>query len=316
MELTNAFLIQTLNTVKNNIAVVNAEFCIVYTNQAWDTFGIENGVDVNFSWTGENYFKPCQESALDGDEFGLAAVKGIEMLQQGIISDFQLEYPCHSATEDRWFIMEIDKFTLDAQTFFVISHQNITHRVKLEQEAIKLSKIDGLTGIANRRAFDDFIELEWYQCMRNQFPISMLLLDVDNFKSINDEFGHEVGDACLKAISTILNQYTSRATDMCGRFGGDEFVIVWGQLPYQRAMKLANKIIKKATETVIIDEHTNKECRFFVSIGVCSTTPLDENLKGFVIATDKLMYKAKCTGKNKIIGSLLNSVETAEVRVI
>ncbi len=309
MELTKAFLIQTLNTVKNNIAVVDEHFRIVYTNKAWISFGVENGCDPDFNWIGVSYFKPCQTSALDGDEFGMVALEGIEQLKQGLISEFQLEYPCHSATEDRWFIMEVDKFVLDEKVYFVISHQNITKRVLLEQEATRLSKVDGLTGIANRRAFDDFIDLEWHQCMRNQFPLSLLLLDIDNFKPVNDTLGHQVGDACLKAVANTLEQYTGRASDICARYGGDEFVIVWSNVTFQQAKKTADILLAKVNNIAVIDETGQQHGQLSASIGLSTTIPKGSNLIDFVIFTDRLMYKAKRNDKNKVVAKKFSRVK-------
>lgn len=315
MELTQSFLIQTLNTVKNNIAVVDDNFHIVYTNKAWDSFAVENGCSPDFNWVGTSYFKPCQTSALDGDEFGIAALEGIEQLRKGEISEFQLEYPCHSPSEDRWFIMEIDKFILAENTFFVISHQNITKRVTLEQEAMRLSKVDGLTGIANRRAFDDFIELEWHQCMRNQFPLSLMLVDIDNFKSINDTLGHQVGDACLKAVSRVLEQYTGRASDISARYGGDEFMVVWGHVTFDQSEVLSSAILNKINQIEIINSQGQLHGHVSASIGLCSTIPSGGDLEHFITTVDRLMYQAKQSGKNKVISKLLKPQQQYSTRV-
>ncbi|WP_428479995.1 GGDEF domain-containing protein, partial [Photobacterium japonica] len=196
MEVTIELLTKTMNTVKNNIAVTNDAFQIQFTNAAWDQFGVLNGVPPDFNWVGVNYYLPCQTSAQHGDEFSQLAIDGLEKLRQGELDEFKLEYPCHSQHEERWFLLEITTFDMDKARYYVISHMDITHRVELEREALRLSKLDGLTHISNRRAFDDFIESEWRRCRRNTFPLSLLLIDVDDFKFINDTYGHQAGDAC------------------------------------------------------------------------------------------------------------------------
>lgn len=306
MEVTESFLIKTLDTVKNNITVVDESFLIVYTNRAWNEFAWQNGCPKDVNWIGQCYFTPCQTSADDGDEFAVMALDGINRLQRGEIKAFQMEYPCHGTTEDRWFIMQIDKFYLGQSIYYVISHQNITERVQLEQEAQRLSKIDGLTAIANRRAFDQFIELEWYQCMRNKLPMSLMLIDIDEFKSINDTLGHASGDVCLKDLAKLLSKYTARASDICARYGGDEFVVVWGNVNYQQASKLAQVVLQALNEISIKNEHGRIKGQLSTSIGLCTTVPGLVSLKQFIAHTDKLMYEAKATGKNRIVSEPLN----------
>lgn len=305
MEVTKAFLTATLDTVKNNIAVVDSEFNIVFTNKAWNDFGKENGCISIQDWDGVNYFTPCLHSALDGDEFCIKAVKLFDKLRNGKINEFQLEYPCHSPNEDRWFNMEVTLLVLQKQKYYVISHQNITARVALEQKAIELSQIDGLTGISNRRAFDDFIELEWHHCLRNNFPLSLAMIDIDNFKQINDQYGHLTGDACLKDIANVLTKYTNRASDKCARYGGDEFVVVWGQSKHDEVLKLANEILQGMNKLDVKTQKGNKQGEISISIGLCTALPTSISLSKFIAATDSLMYQAKNSGKNTIIEKLL-----------
>lgn len=307
MEITKAFLIETLNTVKNNITVVDSDFNIVFTNKAWNDFGKDNGCLSSLNWQGINYYTPCLLSALDGDEFCIKAVKQFDMLKNGLISEFQLEYPCHSPSEDRWFNMEVTPLLLNNQKFYVISHQNITTRVALEQQAIELSQIDGLTSISNRRAFNDFIDLEWHHCLRNKFQLSFAMIDVDNFKQINDQYGHQVGDACLQDIAAILTEVTNRASDKCARYGGDEFVVVWGQSEHHKALKLSNEILNKINKLNLTGLDDKILGKVSTSIGLCTATPNMISLKDFIDTADKLMYSAKKTGKNTIIDKLITS---------
>lgn len=300
MDVSQAFLLQTLNTVKNNIAVVDENFVIIYTNLAWDNFGKQNGCPDDFSWVGVNYLTPCNASADDGDEFGVTAIAGINQLLAGSISEFKMEYPCHGPTEDRWFQMEISRFSLGDCCYYVISHQNITHRVKLEQEAVQLSKKDGLTGIANRRAFDHFVKFEWEQCHHNRLSFSMMFIDIDDFKQINDNLGHQAGDHCLVQIAQVLNRYTGRATDISARYGGDEFVVAWGNVDFDKAKQFARKVLHDIN-LINLSEKVNQPPSFAsVSIGLATVVPRDMSLSRFIAVTDKLMYQSKVSGKNQI----------------
>lgn len=315
MEITRAFLINTLNTVKNNIAVTDSDFNIVFTNKSWDEFGKKNGCSASFDWLGVNYFSPCLTSALDGDEFCVNAVKQFDHLKNGRISEFQLEYPCHSPSEDRWFHMEVTQLSLGQATYYVISHQDITARVQLEQKALELSQLDGLTSISNRRAFDDFLNLEWHHCLRNKFPVSFAMIDVDDFKQINDQYGHQVGDECLKSIAQVITQFANRASDKCARYGGDEFVIVWGQCEQDKALKMVNEILVRISELNIMTLTGKVKGKVSTSIGLCTALPNVINLQEFLACADQLMYNAKESGKSTIRHKVINSIQPKGVIV-
>jgi predicted signal transduction protein with EAL and GGDEF domain len=124
-----------------------------------------------------------------GETFAGDAATGIRKVIEGDQNFFYLEYPCHSNTEKRWFMMRVTPLELGGQQSFVISHKNITERKLAEIEAMNLSRIDWLTGIANRRSFDEHLESEWKRCERLRLPLSLILLDIDYFKLFNDTLG-------------------------------------------------------------------------------------------------------------------------------
>ena len=303
MEVTIELLTKTINTVKNNIAVTNDAFQIQFTNAAWDQFGILNGVPPEFNWVGVNYYLPCQTSAQYGDEFSQMAIDGLEKLRRGELNEFQLEYPCHSQNEERWFLLEVTTFDMNKARYYVISHMDITHRVKLEMEALRLSKLDGLTHISNRRAFDAFIESEWRRCRRNTFPLSLLLIDVDDFKFINDTYGHQAGDACLLQIAQILQRYTARASDMCARFGGDEFIVAWSHISPEQAVSLSQSILHDINRITVGDNECGYHDTVSVSLGLSSTIPDCDNHRTLLSQADTCMYQAKEAGKNTLVSN-------------
>ncbi|MCL2914198.1 sensor domain-containing diguanylate cyclase [Shewanella corallii] len=301
MDISIGFLKQIIDTVNNNIAVTDRLFNIVFVNQAWVKFGVENGVSPQFSWIGESYFSPCLASTREGDEYGSLAVAGFRQLQCGELDHFQLEYPCHSPAEDRWFLVEVTRFVLSGETFFVISHMNITQRVKLEQDAFAQANKDGLTEIGNRKAFNDFMNAEVRRCHRYCTPMSVMILDVDNFKAINDSFGHQAGDDCLKGVARILSEYTERASDICARYGGDEFVVAWSYVCHDQAEELANKILQQVNQLGTQGKADKRYGPVSASIGMITTVPDCDNWQRLLSKADSLMYQAKHRGKNRVM---------------
>ncbi|MCV6622863.1 MAG: GGDEF domain-containing protein [Cellvibrionaceae bacterium] len=298
--LSNGFLMQVLNTLGNNIAVLDEHFNIVLVNDSWRNFGFENGQALDFEWLGINYRKACINAAEDGDEFSTLVLKGLDDILSGKIDQFNMDYPCHSASEDRWFNMQIESFCMDADKYFVITHKNITQRVKLEQEARTLAKQDPLTKISNRRAFDDFLSMQWRQCKRDCKPLSLLAIDLDDFKLINDRCGHQFGDTCLQQTAKVLRKYTGRASDLCARYGGEEFIIAWGNMGHTDSLRLARHVLRDLNRIKIVNRDDKLIGRLTASIGLYTAMPGVQLTEQAINSADDLMYKAKALGKNSI----------------
>ena len=148
------FLRLILDSVTEHIVVINECGDIQYTNKSWCDFGNDNSCTVGNNWYHINYLGECEKSVTSGDNLAKKAACGIKKVIEGREPVFYLEYPCHSATESRWFMMRVTPFKLDSNSFFVIFHHNITERVLAEEQANKLAKLDGLTKIPNRRTLD------------------------------------------------------------------------------------------------------------------------------------------------------------------
>jgi diguanylate cyclase (GGDEF)-like protein len=180
-------------------------------------------------------------------------------------------------------------------------------RVKMHLEAkiqkdilLELANIDGLTGLANRRQFDQFLETEWQRNVRSSSGMSIIMLDVDHFKKYNDTLGHGAGDCCLKEIAIILKKSLHRCTDLVARYGGEEFAIVLTQVERGDAKYVADRILENMNKAGIIhpDSPTNKFVT--LSLGCASIFPS----KGvtpipLLEAADKMLYKAKSSGRNR-----------------
>ena len=299
MEINKAFLLSILNTVHDHITVVDSEFVIVYTNKSWVDYGVQNGVE-HQRWEGINYLTICENSANRGDTHSAHVVEKIRALLAGEINDYYMEYPCNSDSQSKWFSMQIQRFTLDSDTFYVISHKDITQRVEAEFEARRLATTDELTQIANRRTFQNFAKAEFQRCKRHQYPLSLAMIDLDDFKLINDTYGHQVGDKCLKKTAELLTKYTSRPSDLCARYGGEEFIIIWGELPCNEALMLLEKFLMAFNQIAIEDEHGNCVGYLRASIGLSTIVPENQSVDCLIANADRLLYQAKGSGKNQI----------------
>ena len=171
----------------------------------------------------------------------------------------------------------------------------------------RLTLIDGLTGIANRRHFDEFLEKEWHRNMRDNKPVSLIMGDVDFFKNYNDRYGHQAGDDCLKQIAAILNNIAKRPGDLAARYGGEEFAVILSGTDLKQAGALAENTNKKLKETRI--PHSDSQAADYVtlSLGVASIIPRHGTKPYDLIkAADKGLYKAKNSGRNQVILSIMS----------
>ncbi len=162
-----------------------------------------------------------------------------------------------------------------------------------------ISMKDGLTGIANRRRLDEYLNQEWKRAQRQKQTISMLMLDIDHFKLYNDNYGHSQGDECLKQIASILEKSLSRPGDLAARFGGEEFACVLPETDLKGAKQIAARIHEQLQTEAIVHEYSPIASRITLSIGIATATPeLDASLDEFVRKSDEMLYEAKRSGRN------------------
>jgi len=174
--------------------------------------------------------------------------------------------------------------------------------VQLNQKLAQLSISDGLTGISNRRYFDDILELEWQRSARSQLPLALIMLDIDYFKLYNDSYGHLAGDECLKQVANVLKTTIKRAYDLAARYGGEEFTIILPDTDINGAFTVAEKIRKNIEKLAINHEPSLISCVVTVSLGVVAMIPdISYKPESLIAAADKALYQAKQTGRNKTI---------------
>jgi diguanylate cyclase (GGDEF)-like protein len=164
----------------------------------------------------------------------------------------------------------------------------------------ELARLDGLTGLANRRCFDETLTLEWRRATREGKPLSLLMIDVDHFKAFNDSLGHQCGDDCLKRIGAALQSRARRAADLVARYGGEEFVILLPGTPALHAIAIAERV-RSTIEAAAIAHPTSIHGCVTVSIGVATRHPeLNSKAADLLATADRLLYRAKNNGRNQV----------------
>jgi diguanylate cyclase (GGDEF)-like protein/PAS domain S-box-containing protein len=191
----------------------------------------------------------------------------------------------------------------------ILVMRDVTERKQLEEQLAVLALQDGLTGLANRRAFDQTLDREWERTLRTGGEMALLLLDIDCFKQFNDLYGHQAGDDCLRTVASCIRECAVGPTDMACRYGGEEIVVILGNTSLDTAMAIAEKM--RTAVAALEIPHQGNACadRITVSIGVAAAIARSGGSarmpEGLVQAADHALYKAKANGRNTVEQSIL-----------
>lgn len=292
-----------LNSVAAEIAVLDHEGVILEVNEAWrrnETDGVRTsghnrpGMDV-----GSNFLVACQGMEADattGD--GMSAQDGIRAVLAGRIARFFLEYACHSPLQQRWFSMSVTPLDGEARQAAVVSLEDITERIQMAHQVREMAFYDPLTSLPNRRLALERLAQQVVRARRAKTRLALLFIDLDNFKSINDELGHEVGDWLLQAVARRI-QACLRASDTAARMGGDEFVVL---LPDQQNSEAAVVVAEKICHALAQEFVTEQGMVLSISssIGVALYPDHGATEKDLLRLGDEAMYQAKKSGRNAV----------------
>lgn len=288
---------QILDSIDAGIAFVDVDRCYQFVNRFYEH---------RFNRRREEMLSQSVEDVIGSEAY--ATVKTyIDRVLQGIPQSF-----------------EFDMTYLSGQSVYLSSHLtpaynphqqiigyylfvfDITERHQLEQslqaanaELEQLATLDGLTHVANRRKFDDYLEQEWRRAIRSQQPLSLIMFDIDFFKRYNDCYGHQIGDWCLIQVAQAVKAIVHRSTDLVARYGGEEFAVVLPNTHVDSAERIAEQIQQAIADLAI--PHACSEIASIVSIslGVASQIPIGPGTSQQLIAmADRALYLAKQRGRN------------------
>ena len=183
------------------------------------------------------------------------------------------------------------------------------------QRLSTIATIDFLTQVANRRRFEEYLDIEWRRMTRSQQPLSLILVDVDFFKSYNDTYGHPMGDCCLTKIARVIKDVVQRPADLVARYGGEEFAVILSNTDTLGASHIAEKICFAVRKLAIPHENSQVSSYVTVSTGLATVIPIfNSSFQKIIVAADKALYQAKAGGHDRVCSQ--EQTENLEVKRI
>ncbi len=208
--------------------------------------------------------------------------------------------------------LRLSRFEVEDKLFYTSIVRDITERKKAEQaleqanqKLLQLTLEDQLTGIANRRCFDETLSKEFLRSRRDKTPISLILCDIDYFKIYNDQNGHIKGDQCLQQVASIIAEAVRRPADVACRYGGEEFAVILPQTDLPGAAFLAEQIRKAVWGKQIEHTGSNIEGRVTLSLGVAVKDEAIHSVEQLIQVADQALYQAKEAGRNQVKSAAL-----------
>lgn len=193
---------------------------------------------------------------------------------------------------------------LQRDAAYLALHESQLQLIAINAELKRLTHVDGLTGLSNRRYCDEYLDQEWRRAAREQLPLAVLMVDVDAFKRYNDHYGHLAGDETLKAVAHALQAGCERPSDLAARFGGEEFIVILPGCPVTDAVAMGNKLCRAVAGLAISHVASPAAPHVTVSIGAAATLPQPGSSPlSLIQRADQALYQAKEGGRNQVVGS-------------
>lgn len=288
-------------SLPEHIAIVDDRGVICSVNTAWTRYAAANGYRAGNDWAGQNYREICEINAQSGDPDARSVLEGLISVVERKFDLFQHTYPCHSANEEAWYKVKIFPLHSERRRLFVVAHHDTTDEILYAKSLENAANTDSLTGLANRRCYQYFLDAEWRRGLRAGTPISMLVLDIDHFKMFNDTYGHVAGDSCLQSVAAVLKAVARRPSDLAARYGGEEFVVVLGGMFADYASGLAESI-RCDIEALSIPASGARVAEVLTaSVGVATLVPTRTTSPELLFElADRALYAAKYNGRNRV----------------
>jgi two-component system, chemotaxis family, response regulator WspR len=191
---------------------------------------------------------------------------------------------------------------LQRDAAYLALHDSQRKLMAINIELLRLTNVDGLTGLSNRRYCDEYLAAQWKLAIREQSPLSILMIDVDNFKLYNDTYGHLAGDEVLKRVASVMQESFVRPTDLRGRFGGEEFVVILPSTSLAPLERLGEKLRRNVEYLQIGHSASSVSDYVTVSVGGTAIIPQkEETFLHLIQMADGALYEAKKCGKNRVV---------------
>jgi len=238
----------------------------------------------------------------------IIAVKQNKMIMQSILYQFENLHLTEELKLEKSQIIDLNKnLNMDIAKWKEAETQLTKEKHKaleLAEKLLAISILDGLTGIPNRRNFDQMLAKEWNRSTRASTPLSLIMCDIDHFKSYNDHYGHQKGDNCLIRIATTLQEHARRDGDLATRYGGEEFAIILSSTTLENATEIAEQVRRAVINLSIPHENSKTDNIVTVSIGLATVIPShNQDSRTLISLADKALYEAKQEGRNRVIQS-------------
>lgn len=181
----------------------------------------------------------------------------------------------------------------------------------------KLSREDALTGLANRRYFDESLQMEWNRCLREKKPLSLILLDIDFFKQYNDLYGHMAGDHCLTQVARALKKEASRPAELVGRYGGEEFIMLYPNIDATQIKSTLVRIQQRIIDLNIPHDGSSIAKTVTASLGAATVYPVKQlKPERLISESDQMLYKSKDSGRNCWFNTQISHAEPEQQKLI
>lgn len=285
---TAGFAAAVLDALPEATAILDKDGTIVAVNRAWRMFTLDNGGRPEDTGVGVSYLQVCRRAAALGCVDAAEVVAGLRAVLAGETVESDRQYPCPSPTTGRWFASRITPIR-HSNGGAVVSHRNISRQKQSEEELAQLASHDSLTGLPNRRMFiqrlGTFLEAAGA-------GVGLLSVDLDNFKLVNDMFGHDAGDEVLLGVAHRLRHH-GRPRDTVGRLGGDEFAVCAPAISGEELAALAERL-----RTALAQPHQIHGRRTWVrgSVGAYLAASA-ESVADTVRLADRARYADKTSGR-------------------
>jgi diguanylate cyclase (GGDEF)-like protein len=291
-------IIDSLSSTKDGVGIFDKDDLLVFCNKTMAAlFGLSQEAALNKSFS-----ELCEHSFNSDQGVNIEAPSLEEWLEYTSLKRRSCQFRTFETDtkEGKFFLVTEqivhEDFLYTYLTDITEKKENENKLKALTKKLIKLASTDSLTNINNRRSFYEKSETEFNRSLRQQLPLSLLIIDLDNFKKVNDNFCHAAGDAVLKSFAKSVQLFL-RQYDIFGRIGGEEFALLMPNTNLDSALIIAERIRKNvADECILLEDH---KLNISISIGLTEKTSLTSSIEEMLHQADKNLYKAKVNGKNQ-----------------